>query len=270
MVVNSYSKERKMLKFSPANTKLKKLHDNYRLRSYNKKTGKQIYSFDILSGVSCPGANECFSKVIIEDGIKKIKDGKDMKFRCFSASQEVLLPKLYNLRKNNFDVIRSLKTESDITEELLKYFPSKKNIGILRFHVGGDIFKEEQLLAYFNLAREFPKTRFYAYTKSLRIYTRNMDKMPENMKIVASKGGRYDSYIEEYNLPFSQVVYCKNEAKKLGLPIDYDDSHCVFGKSSALLIHGQGPKNSLQSKIHTAKFKKKGVVNISGLSLSQT
>lgn len=235
-----------MFKFSPANTKLKKLNEVYRLRKYNAMSGRKIYSFDMLSGWSCPGANECLCKVKEVDGTRKVEDGKNTKFRCFSASQEALYDHVYKLRKNNFDFMRQLKSESYITEELLKVLP--KNIGILRFNVAGDIFTENQFLAYCNLARENKETIFYGYTKSLRILTKLKDKMPSNFRLLASMGGRYDSYISKYDLPYSQVVLDKKEAKRIGLPIDYDDSHAVFNKSCALLIHGIQPKNSEASK----------------------
>ena len=244
-----------MFKFSPANTKLKKLHKVKKLKNYNAMSGKKIFSLDLLAGHSCPGANECHSKVVEENGKRKLVDGKDMEFRCFSASQEVVYTGVYNLRKHNFDFMKSLKTESDITEELLKVFPKK--VGILRFHVSGDVFKKEQLLAYFNLARENKNTRFYSYSKSLRLITQHLDKFPSNFNLLASKGGRYDNLISKFNLPFSQVVYSEQEAKELGLPLDDDDSHCVLGKSCSLLIHANGPAGSLQAKLHSEKRQKK-------------
>lgn len=228
-----------MFKFSQGNSKTKKLHKVYRLRKFNEKTGKTVRSFDMISGHSCVGAKECLAKVIEENGKRKLVDGKDMKFRCFSASQEALYTNVYKLRKHNFDLMKSLKTDSDITEELLRAFP--KNVGILRFHVAGDVFTDRQFQAYCNLARENKNTLFYAYTKSLRIMVKNRDLMPSNFRMVASKGGRYDDMIEPNNINYSEVVDNERQAKLLGLPVDIDDSHAVFGQSSALIIHGVQP-----------------------------
>lgn len=228
-----------MFKFSQGNSKTKKLHKVYRLRKFNEKTGKTVRSFDMISGHSCVGAKECLAKVIEENGKRKLVDGKDMKFRCFSASQEALYTNVYKLRKHNFDLMKSLKTDSDITEELLRAFP--KNVGILRFHVAGDVFTDRQFQAYCNLARENKNTLFYAYTKSLRIMVKNRDLMPSNFRMVASKGGRYDDMIEPNNINYSEVVDNEHQAKLLGLPVDIDDSHAVFGQSSALIIHGVQP-----------------------------
>lgn len=244
-----------MFKFSQANGKISKLHDSYRLRSFNKKTGKKIYSFDILSGRSCPYANECKAHVEIVEGKRKIKDGKDMKFRCFSASQEAVYSNVYKLRSENFNLLRSLKTESDITEGLLKAFP--KNVGILRFHVAGDLFKKDQFLAYCNLAKENSKTKFYGYTKNLKVWTENKDSMPNNFRIVASRGGRLDHMITEYNLSESVVIDNEKEAKKIGYPIDYDDSHALRGVSSCLVIHGVQSKEINERVKHSLSHSEK-------------
>ena len=72
-----------MLKFSAANTKLKKL---YKLattvlkRWLGQKIGRstaKIYSFDILSGVDCPFAFNCKSQAEEQaDGSRRIRTGQ--------------------------------------------------------------------------------------------------------------------------------------------------------------------------------------------------
>jgi hypothetical protein len=105
------------MKFSAANTKLKKL---YKLattvlkRWLGQKIGRstaKVYSFDILSGVDCPFAFLCKSQAEEQaDGSRRIKDGPHTKFRCFSASQEVLFTNTYKSRKRNHDAIHALET----------------------------------------------------------------------------------------------------------------------------------------------------------------
>ena len=125
------------LKFSPANAKTKALSSVPSLAMFLEGKRK-IYSFDLLSGWSCPAAKDCLSKVVVIDGKHKIKDGPDTQFRCFSASQEICYPNVYNLRKNNFDHIRKFKMAYDIYVELNNVMP--KNLGICRIHVAGDFF----------------------------------------------------------------------------------------------------------------------------------
>ncbi len=95
-----------MLKFSPANTKLKKLYKDPELAPW--LTGKRkIYSMDLQAGHTCPYAKDCLSKAVLtEGGGLKIVDGPDTQFRCYAASQEVMYTGVYNLRKHNTDLLR--------------------------------------------------------------------------------------------------------------------------------------------------------------------
>ena len=242
-----------MLKFSTANTKLKKL---YKLattvlkRWLGQKIGRstaKVYSFDILSGVDCPFAFLCKSKAEEQaDGSRKIKDGPHTKFRCFSASQEVLFTNTYLSRKRNHDAIHALKTSSDMADALCAALP--KDARVIRIHVSGDMFSHDYFRAWCRVANRNPEVLFYAYTKSLVYWVANRALVPSNLVLTASYGGRDDHLIAEHGLRSAKVVFSKQEAADLGLEIDNDDSHaCDPTKADqdfALLIHGVQPKGS--------------------------
>jgi len=122
-----------MLKFSEANAKIKELKQIPSLQKYLRNKRK-VYSFDLLSGHSCPGAKECLSKVKIINDKKTVVDGIHTKFRCFSASQEVLFPNVYKLRKYNFDIVRNIKASIDMLLTISRSLPT--DLGIGRIHVG--------------------------------------------------------------------------------------------------------------------------------------
>jgi hypothetical protein len=235
-----------MLKFSSANTKLKKL---YKVLSLSSCLGKRkVYSLDLLSGFSCPFAQDCLAKAIVTAAKRFIKDGPKTKFRCFSASQEVLFPTTYNLRKHNFDLLRG-KSEQEMFEIINRALP--KNAGIVRIHVAGDFFCEAYLRAWIRVAEANPGVLFYAYTKSLSYWIKNKSWIDavSNFNLTASFGGRLDHLIQEHNLRFAKVVFSELEAEELGLEIDHDDSHAALnGGSFALLIHGVQPSGSKAGK----------------------
>jgi hypothetical protein len=78
------------LRYAPANAKLSALE---------KRLGVNVYSFDMLSGVTCPFAQDCHSKAVLRaDGFRSIQDGKRTLFRCFSASQEVAYTNVFLAR----------------------------------------------------------------------------------------------------------------------------------------------------------------------------
>jgi len=244
-----------MLKFSEANAKTKKLYKVEALSEWltNKR---KIYSLDLLSGYSCPYANECLSKATPTGEISaagnprlKIVDGKNTKFRCFSASQEVKNPNVYKSRKYNYDMLRQSKNM-----DLLLMDSMPKDTGIVRIHVAGDFFNAEYMWAWWLAASENPDKLFYAYTKSLRYWIDVVNEMPilDNFILTASYGGRNDHMIDEHNLRSTKVVFSEAEAEKLGLEIDHDDSHAarpsMRDQDFALLIHGTQPKGTEAAK----------------------
>jgi len=236
-----------MLKFSNANAKTEALKQVPELAEYLKDKRK-IYSLDLLSGYSCPYAKACLSKAVVQsDGKRKIKDGKDNEFRCFSASQEVQYNNVFNLRKHNFDLLRYSENK-----DLLLMNSLPKDTGIVRIHVAGDFFNSEYMWAWWLTASENPDILFYAYTKSLRYWLDVVNEMPilDNFILTASYGGRDDHMIDDptFNFRSAKVVFSEAEAEELGLEIDHDDSHAarpsMRDQDFALLIHGTQPKGS--------------------------
>lgn len=246
-----------MLKFSPANTKLVALRNVPELERYlaNKR---KVYSFDLLSGHSCPFAHNCLSKVEENNGKLSIHDGKATEFRCFSASQEVIFRKAYESRKRNFDNLRG-KPYDDLCQAIKWNIPC--NAGIIRIHVAGDFFSRAYFDAWCWNAKRNPDLLFYAYTKSLSYWVNAQD-IPENMVLTASFGGRLDNLIAQHGLRYSKVVYSPEQATELGLDIDHTDEFAanptLREKSFALLLHGVQPAKS-EASVALQKMKRAGV-----------
>jgi len=237
-----------MLKFSKANAKTEALKQVSELQVYLTDKRK-IYSLDLLSGYSCPFAEKCLSKAVVQDnGKRKIRDGKHTEFRCFSASQEVQYTNVYNSRKHNFDILRKLSC-GEMVDMMNQSLPT--NAGIVRIHVAGDFFSQQYMEAWYTVALLNPSVLFYAYTKSLR-YWLAINEFPilHNFVLTASYGGRDDHLIdgENFNLRSAKVVFSEAEAAELGLEIDHDDSHAarpsMRDQDFALLIHGTQPAGS--------------------------
>lgn len=232
-----------MLKFSTANAKLQALKNVPELKNF--LAGKRkVFSFDLLSGWSCPFAHECLAKVevVTIDGkkTKKLKDGKDAHIRCFSASQEVIYTNVYNMRKSNMDLIRKEQSVESMAVLINESIPV--NAGIIRIHVAGDFLNQNYFDAWLSVALNNPDKLFYAYTKSLPYWVNNIAIIPDNMILTASKGGRADHMIEQYNLRSVIVVNSNYQAKKLKLKVDHTDECAarpnLKHKDFALLIHG--------------------------------
>ena len=235
--------------FSKANTKLKKLAKSKLGQKILK--GRKIYSFDLLSGYSCPFAKDCKTRVIKTKNGFKIKDSSS-KFRCYAASTEVLFPKVYNKRKVNYSLVKSL-SQKQIVQLLLRHLP--KNAGIIRIHTSGDFFKKSYFLAWVEVAKSHPEILFYAYTKAIKYWRDSLSIIPSNLILTASYGGKQDNLIGD--LKSVRVVYSKYKAKKLRLPLSIDDTHAILNKSFAILIHGTQPKGKLARII--CKYRRQNV-----------
>jgi hypothetical protein len=241
-----------MLKFSPANTKTK------RLKAVIPTLRGKIYSLDLPSGYTCPGAKLCKSRAVGGDnGRFTIVDGPDCQFRCFSASQEVIFPNVRKVRWHNHNELVQAKTVKGMTKLILESIP--KNCGAVRLHVGGDIFSKNYLLALLSVAQRRPDIQWYTYTKSLQILQNVLSKinlpldLPNgvllpNFHITASYGGKYDNLIGKLNIRSCKVVFSEQQAIDASLLIDHTDEHALqSGGNFSILLHGIQPANSLAS-----------------------
>ncbi len=125
--------------------------------------------------------------------------------------------------------------------------------GVVRVHVAGDFFSQAYFDAWLAVARERPRTVFYAYTKALPYWVRRLDEVGTgrepgeftNFVLTASQGGTHDHLVAEHGLRSARVVFSEDEAADLGLPLDHDDSHAMtHGGDFALLVHGSQPAGS--------------------------
>lgn len=214
----------------------------------NAKLGKQVVTFSLPAGYTCPGARDCMALADRTSG--KIADGPDTVFRCFAASAEAMYPSTRDQRWRNYRALEAaakaaesggLSAAEGMRNAILAALPAKA--AVVRIHVSGDFYRPAYADAWRMVAQERPAVLFYAYTKSLAVFVGKT--LPANFRVTASVGGRQDSLIPASGLRTATVVYSEAEAAGKGLAIDHDDSHAMgTGPSFALLIHGTQPKGS--------------------------
>ena len=221
------------LKVSPPNTKLKQLIYSH---------GHYVESVSLLSGHTCPYALKCMARV--HKVTRKIVDGKYAIHRCRDASSEASFTSVFNQRQYNPNLLQSCETEDAIYN--LLDFSIRKAFDPFRIHIGGEFYNQMYFDAWVKFASDNPYRIFYAYTKSLPYWVNRLGDIPSNLSLTASYGGRADSMIEEYNLKTAYVVNHPDEAERLQLEIDHDDSHAIEndGQSFALLLHGVQKANT--------------------------
>jgi len=186
---------------------------------------------------TCPGAEKCLSR--FDRKLGKVVDGSKAEFRCFAASSEARYKNVRALADHNFDLLKANNTESLATDLIQASLPSTATV--IRIHVGGDFFSESYFRAWINVACNNPQIKFYAYTKSLPFWITALERnlIPDNFRLTASEGGKFDALISQHGLKTSKVVFSLEEAAALGLDLDHDDSHAYDGTENfALLVHG--------------------------------
>lgn len=207
----------------------------------NAKLGKEIATFSIPSGYTCPMALHCLSKADKVTG--RITDGAETLFRCFSASQEATFPNVRKSRWANFEALRAVASNVSTLSDLISANLPKQNI--IRIHVAGDFYAQAYFDAWLEVAKRNPSKTFYAYTKSLNFWVARLNEIPSNFKLNASRGGRNDELIAKHGLKFAEVVFSEAQAVEKGLLIDHDDSLAFLQNCSfALLLHGVQPKGT--------------------------
>jgi hypothetical protein len=207
----------------------------------NAKLDKQIATFSLPAGFTCPGAALCMARANRETG--KIADGPLQQFRCFAATAESAYRNVRESRWHNFDLLKG-KSRFEMYDLILASLPDTT---IIRIHVSGDFFNEAYFGAWIDVATARPGIKFYAYTKSIPMWKRFSDSIPANLILTASEGGKYDEEIGD--LKRATVVFSEDQAAALGLELDHDDSHAYDGRNSfALLLHGTQAKGTIAAK----------------------
>ena len=244
----------KLLKFSTGNGKL-----------------KNRLIFSLPAGHACPHAGVCKTMADRTTGLiydlPQFTGTTAEEFRCFAAMAEVR-PNVREARWYNWDLIRETIHANgnqaillrDLIDLSLTMQPPKE---LVRVHESGDFFTENYLKAWLMVAKQRPKQKFYAYTKSLGMWLNLRDIIPSNFYLTASYGGTLDYLIPKHQDVFQRiayVVYTEQEAAERNLEIDHDDSHCLGDKPFALLVHGSQRAGSDASKALSQRKKEGGFV----------
>lgn len=229
--------------------------------SFSKGNSKISHPYlSLPEGYTCPMAGICQSFVKRdgsnwESNNSKIKDSGLM--RCYKSTESARLPHIRERNWRNFDLIKKFIGDVDGMANLiiksLKWH--EQNVGsfkVFRISEGGDFFSQEYFDAWIKVAQEMPDKIFYTYTTSIPFWVARLGQIPSNMRLTASrddiskKGQAMAELIDKYDLKYRVIVDTPEEAKKLRLPIDIDDSLALDPnvKKFALLIHGTQPKES--------------------------
>jgi hypothetical protein len=235
--------------------------------SFSKANAKLDWPyFSLPAGYTCPSATSCKSfaakpgtKFKDNTSLKKASDKTE--FQCYAARQQAQYKDTNKKVFSNLSLLMNAQ-KSDGSEGManliidsIKY-AGLENYNIFRIHESGDFFSDSYFKAWIRVANEFPNIKFYTHTTSLNFWINNKSSVPSNMNLIASMDKNNEEMILQNNLRYVKVVYSIEEAKRLRLPIDYDDSlACCSDVNFALLLHGGQPAGTEASKAYVANKK---------------
>ena len=151
-----------------------------RFQSGNKKLAADekiaFIIFSLPAVLTCPGATvECMRNCYAR---------RDERFTSVRSSRIInyLISKM-----DNFETILENAIRNQIYTRkgtLRKRYQGKEIV--FRIHESGDFYSDRYMLAWFHVAAKFPEVTFFTYTKSFRMYERNMSEKPNNFEVRAS------------------------------------------------------------------------------------
>jgi len=154
-----------------------------------------VYEWNLPAGWACPFAKECLVKVDKESGKFNILSKS---FRCYAANAE-RFPAVREARWNNFEYAKRIVKEKGTIEV-------PKRAKAVRIHASGDFFSQEYFDVWLRTAEKYPDKEFWAFTKSVKFWVNRLDRIPPNLMLTASYGGKDDGLIKEYGLKSTIVV----------------------------------------------------------------
>jgi len=105
---------------------------------------------------------------------------------CYAKKAERQYPQVMPCRERNLEISK----QPDFPKLMLQVINQRRNNKYFRIHESGDFYSEEYILKWYTIAKLLPKTRFYAYTKRIDLFTEEILAMkPENLTLINSLDG---------------------------------------------------------------------------------
>jgi hypothetical protein len=168
-----------------------------------------VYEWNLPTGSTCPFAMECKVTVDRITGKFDIHRGQ---YKCYAAGPE-RFPGVREHRWKNFEHTKNGN------KPILP-----KDCKAVRIHASGDFYNQDYFNMWVDIAKENPSIEFWAYTKSLNYWIKKINDIPTNLILTASRGGRLDYLIDEYNLK-NVTIYKSEFEVPQNIPIDTNDDY---------------------------------------------
>jgi len=215
--------------WSTGNTKVGKLKHKY----------KKIVTFDIPAWKSADGTVTCL-------GAKACING------CFARFGFFRMPHKAALMEHNLKLVQGSPSRfvKMAIEDLKRLKPN-----LVRLHASGDFTSQAIVNAWFKIARQFPNTRFYCYSKVFNIFDLKTNR-PDNFSVTQSFGGIDDDKIdllESHSRIFTSDYARRKAGYAQGSLTDELATEAQPGTKIGLIFHGVKKLSDAQKKYFDGK-----------------
>ena len=201
------------------------LTQNAKMRKTSKENNIRLYNFGITAykshstgKITCPFADSCVKLCYANKG------------SYIWTNTKKAYEKRYLLSKDT-ELFKSKMTEA-ITRRKATH---------IRIHDSGDFYNFAYINIWFQIMREFPQVKFYAYTKSKVLFDRLRPiDIPNNFILIYSLGSKFDNLVDVNKDRHSKIFYSMDEMYKQGyIDASSDDLIAINTNNNkiGLLIH---------------------------------
>ena len=184
-------KELKHTQVLTQNDKMKKTSKKENIRLYN--FGISAYKSYSTNKVTCPFAKDC------------------IKF-CYARKGSFI----WNNTKKAYEKRYLLTKEPELFKSKITEAIKRRKATHIRIHDSGDFYNYEYIKNWFEIINEFPKVKFYAYTKSKKLFKVISGLIPKNLILIYSLGSRFDNLIDTSKDRHSKIFDSLEEMTKQG------------------------------------------------------
>jgi len=155
----------------------------------NKKISKQVQIFNIPAVKTCLNCKLCAGT-------------------CYARKSEKLYPNVLPFRNRNLKLTRSPNFVNAMIKEI-------KPNGIVRIHESGDFYNQSYINKWYEIARNRPDVRFYAYTKVLGLLDFSKLTSLPNVNIL-------NSILPDNTINFGTLEGMSKKSNEFNIPICKD------------------------------------------------
>ena len=196
------------------NAKMRKTSKENKIRLYN--FGITAYKSHSTGKMTCPFADSCVKL-------------------CYASKGSYI----WTNTKKAYEKRYLLSKDTELFKSKMSEAITRRKATHVRIHDSGDFYNFDYIKNWFEIMLQFPNVKFYAYTKSKKLFDLVSGK-PSNFILIYSLGSKFDNLIDVNKDRHSKIFYSMEEMYKQGyINASSDDLLAINTNNNkiGLLIH---------------------------------